>query len=192
MGARGFGLKKAGEYCRNAEEYRVPARVPQNGEHRARCPLSNIGALLACDECALIDEGIEVQDTMDKIKQYRSRAEELRAIAQGLFDSGQQKTRQCPAGFLFGDDRAGARGAVDARLGAIPSLGEPRKGEIRARRREMDRDDERAKLYRERAEKLLAIAQQLLDENSRAPLLEVAMDYLQMAASRGLSKSDRL
>ena len=189
MGARGFGLKKSAEYRSHAEECRVSARAAQNGEHRIRCPLSNIGALLACEQCALIDEGIEVQDTKDMVKQYRSRAQELRAIAQGLFDHGREKTRQCPAGFLFGDDRAGARGAVDAGLRASSLFGEPGKGEIRARRREMDRDDEQAKLYRERAEKLLEIAERLLDEESRGPLLEVAMDYLQMAASRGRSKS---
>jgi hypothetical protein len=191
MRARSFGLKKAGEYRRHAEESRVLGRAAQNVEHRTRCSLLNVGVLLACPKCALIDEGIEVQHTMDKIKHYRSRAEELRAIAQGLFDHGGQKARQSPAAFLFADEHAGAGGAVDAIPGASTSLVELGKVEIRARGRETDGDDEQAKLYRERAEKLLTIAAEL-NEKSRAPLLEIAMDYLQIAAARGaLSKSGR-
>jgi hypothetical protein len=57
---------------------------------------------------------------------------------------------------------------------------------------EMDGGDEQAKRYRERAQELLTLAADMKDLKSKETLLEVAMDYLQMAAAReALSKSDR-
>ena len=46
----------------------------------------------------------------------------------------------------------------------------------------MDGDDEQAKHYRQRAEEVLAIAAHLEDLNAKETLLQVAMDYLEMAA----------
>ena len=46
----------------------------------------------------------------------------------------------------------------------------------------MDGDDEQAKHYRQRAEEVLAIAADLEDLKAKEILLQVAMDYLEMAA----------
>ena len=92
MGERGFGLKKALEYSRHAEECRVLARAAQNVEHEISCSLLNIGVLLACAKRALIDEGIEAQDKMDKADHYRVRTQEMRRIAEGIFDPKERKT----------------------------------------------------------------------------------------------------
>ena len=46
----------------------------------------------------------------------------------------------------------------------------------------MDGDDEQAKRYRQRAEEVLAIAADLEDLKAKEILLQVAMDYLEMAA----------
>lgn len=57
---------------------------------------------------------------------------------------------------------------------------------------EMDGYDERAKLYRERAQGLLTIAQELKYLKAKETLLEAAMDYLQVAEAReALSQSGR-
>ena len=55
----------------------------------------------------------------------------------------------------------------------------------------MDGDDEVAKQYRERAQQLVALAEETSNQKSKDFLLQVAMDYLQQAITRERSAREQ-